>query len=197
MSDKIHPIKIEGNWDIGYALDIHTVSSQFIGYDEEGKQIFETERTKLGELVYKLKYRFDRSVIPEIVQIILSFATYKTIDVIIPVPPSNVHRSFQPVFEISKVLGEILKIPVLFDVIQKIKDTSELKNISDFEERAEILSDAFRVSSDVAIKGKTVMLFDDLYRSGSTLKAITRVLYDQGNVEKVKVLTLTRTRSKL
>jgi len=196
MSDKIHPIEIKGNWDIGYALDIHTVSSQFTGYDD-GRERFETERTRLGELVYRLKYRFDRSVIPEIVQIILSFATYKTIDVIIPVPPSNIHRSFQPVFEISKVLGEKLKLPVLFDVIQKNKDTSELKNVSDFEKRAEILSNAFRVTSNIAIKGKTVMLFDDLYRSGSTLKAITCVLYDQGNVEKVKVLTLTRTRSKL
>jgi len=196
MPDKIHPIKIEGNWDIGYPLDIHTVSSQFIGYDEEGKQKFETERSQLGELVYKLRYRFDKSVIPEIIEIVLSVARYKTIDVIIPVPPSNIHRSFQPVFEIAKSLGEKLNLPVLSDVVQKIKNTSELKNIGDFEQRSGILSDAFSISSDAAIRGKTVMLFDDLYRSGSTLTAITRVLYDQGHVQKVKVLTLTKTRSK-
>ncbi len=30
----INPIKLSGNWTEGYALDIHTIDSTFIGYDE-------------------------------------------------------------------------------------------------------------------------------------------------------------------
>jgi len=88
VSEEIHPIKIEGNWEIGYALDVHTKSSQFLGYDEFGKGLFDTERSQLGELLYRLKYRSDKSVIPEIVRLVTSFASFETIDVIIPVPPS-------------------------------------------------------------------------------------------------------------
>lgn len=42
---------------------------------------------------------------------------------------------------------------------------------------------------------KRVLLFDDLYRSGSTLNAITDVLLQAGQATSVSVLTLTRTRS--
>jgi competence protein ComFC len=39
-----------------------------------------------------------------------------------------------------------------------------------------------------------VLLFDDLYRSGETLAEATRTLQEQGRVQRVYVLTVTRTR---
>ncbi len=45
------------------------------------------------------------------------------------------------------------------------------------------------------IRGRRVLLFDDLFRSGATMNAITGVLYDQGQAQDVHALTLTRTRS--
>ncbi len=36
---------------------------------------------------------------------------------------------------------------------------------------------------------------DDLYRSGATMDAITRALYDQGSAADVFALAITRTRS--
>jgi len=38
-------------------------------------------------------------------------------------------------------------------------------------------------------------LFDDLYRSGATMDAITTALYEQGKAADVFALTITRTRS--
>jgi hypothetical protein len=98
MTD-LHPIKIKGNWSAGYVLDLHVESSDFIGYDEFGHAQYDTKRTELGELVYRLKYKRDTTVLDEIVQIISSFSSFKTIDVIIPVPPSNISKEFQPVVE--------------------------------------------------------------------------------------------------
>ena len=43
--------------------------------------------------------------------------------------------------------------------------------------------------------GKNVLLFDDLFRSGATMNAITDVLLNQGQVTSVSVLTITKTRS--
>jgi hypothetical protein len=71
VSEGIHPIKIEGNREIGYALDVHTKSSQLLGYDEFGRGVFDTERSQIGELLYRLKYRSDKSVIPDIIRAFL------------------------------------------------------------------------------------------------------------------------------
>ena len=196
MSEEIHPIKIKGNWEVGYALDVHTKSSQFLGFDDLGRERFDTERSRMGELLYRLKYRGDRTVVQEILQLVLNFATFETIDVIIPVPPSHTNRPFQPVIEIAVAIGSRLNIPVLTNLVQKVKETPELKNVGDFEEREKILDGAFKVIPVGCLSGKTVLLFDDLYRSGATLSSLTAVLYDQGKAKSVKVLTLTKTRSK-
>ena len=196
MSKEIHPIIIEGNWEFGCALDVHTKSSQFLGYNECGKSMFDTERSQIGELLYRLKYRSDKSVVEEIVRLVTSFTSFKTIDVIIPVPPSHTDRPFQPVIEIAKAIGAKIGLPVRTDVVRKIKDTPELKNVEDFEERKKLLKDAFAVKPVGILFGQTVLLFDDLYRSGATLSSLTTVLYDQGKAKSIKVLTLTKTRSK-
>ena len=113
---------------------------------------------------------------------------------IIPVPPSDFSRSYQPTLEIAKGVGEKIGKTVLHRYLSKIKQTNELKSTSDPNERKAILKDAFKVNYDW-MNGKKVLLFDDLYRSGSTLNEITKTLYNQGGVDKVYVLTITKTRS--
>jgi len=189
----LHPMKIRGNWDTGRALDWHIVSSQFIGYNEFGHAQFDTKYTKLGELVYKLKYKHDTTVLDDIVSIICNYDKFRSIDAIIPVPPSNISRTFQPVVEIAKRVGSSLEIQVLPNAVRKTKNTPELKNVATPQEKYDILKDVFEVV-EPSIKGKTVLVLDDLYHSGATLRAITDVLYKQGGVGKVKVLALTMTK---
>ena len=53
----IHPRRIVGNWRSGIALDVHTVRSTHLGVNEFGHDVFDTERSELGELLHRLKYR--------------------------------------------------------------------------------------------------------------------------------------------
>lgn len=191
---KINPVEIKGSWVYGVTLDVHTTSSQYMGQDSFGHDVFDTQRSPLGELVYRLKYGHDKSVIDEIVETVINYSNLKSIDVILPVPPSNLDRPFQPVYEIATELGKKLNKQVCFTSIKKIKKTPELKGITDLAKRSEILADAFEIDC-TEIEGRVVLLFDDLYRSGASLNAITSVLIKAG-VTQVKVLTLTRTRSK-
>jgi competence protein ComFC len=46
------------------------------------------------------------------------------------------------------------------------------------------------------VRGRRVLLFDDLYRSGATLSAAAHALQDEGKVAEVRVLAVTRTRSR-
>lgn len=190
---KINAQILKGKWKYGKALDLHTISSTFVS----GRS-FETKRTELGELLYRLKYDKDKKKIREISKVVADFlkkGNLKLIDAIVPAPPSVLKRRFQPVYKLAKRIGKELKLKVHFDYIIKAKQTEALKDIEDNVSRKEILKDAFKVC-DKRFKGKNVLLFDDIYRSGETLNAITEVLINYGEVKNVYVLTITKTRTK-
>lgn len=193
----LHPIKLSGDWHEGFALDVHTVSSTLMGYDQYGHEVFDSQRSTIGELLYRLKYRRDRTVLNEIVEVAANFITNEwkiKIEAIVPVPPSKSNRSVQPVIEVAKGISTRLRIPCS-EAIVKAKATPELKNVFDYQKRQELLREAFGIKN-LALKGKDILLFDDLFRSGATLNAITRLLYDSGVANRVYALTLTKTRSK-
>ena len=193
---EINPKRIAGDWTEGFALDFHTLSSEHIGDDEYGHPQFDTKRSEIGELLYKLKYREDKSVLDDLVTTVSQFIKSRNwpIDLIVPVPPSRKDRKFQPVPPLALGIGRTLGIDVFVDCVIKVKDTPELKNVFDFEERMRILKDAFQIGGRV-VSGRSVLLFDDLYRSGATLDAVSRLLQQEGKVKKTYVLTLTMTRS--
>jgi predicted amidophosphoribosyltransferase len=192
------PKIIEGNWVKGYALDLHTTCSEYIGDNEFGYPEFETTRSELGELIFRLKYKSDKTAIDEIVDTASDFLKNKwnilsKLDFMIAVLPSNYERIFQPVIEVARKLSSTLNLPLCEDCLYKIKNTPELKSVIEISERETILKDAFSIKGNNLI-GKNVLLFDDLFRSGATIRIITEVLYNKAKVNNVYVLTLTKTR---
>jgi predicted amidophosphoribosyltransferase len=187
-------MKIPGSWKEGYVLDYHTKSSDFVGYDEYGHPQFSTVRTPVGDLLYRLKYKGQKAALGEIVSVAAEFIRGwgPPVKVIVPVPPSR-PRSSQPVMHIAQGIGAVLEIPV-YDVVRKAPTAKELKNVFDYHERLKLLANAHSVTS-TDIRGKTVLLVDDLYRSGATLNAVTASLKTQGKVREVYAFCPTRTRS--
>jgi competence protein ComFC len=193
MSVKIAPRALRGPWVSGFALDVHTVSSTFLG-DDRGHPQFETVRSPIGELVYRLKYKHDGAVVDSIVEIVVEFlSTWKpSADMLVPAPPSNTARRSQPVMEVAKGISARWGLPLCEACIQKIRATGQMK---DFEtgKRIEALAEAYSADPD-AISHRRVLLFDDLYDSGATANAITRALLGPGGAGAVYLLTLTQTR---
>jgi len=189
-------IQIYGKWRIGFALDLHTHKSEFLGYNDNGRKMFDTERTEIGELVYNLKYKNDLSVVSLIVNYILKEVSLEIMNAVISVPPSDLNRQFQPLYEVGHALSQEINIPFFKDAIIKIKDTPQLKDILEQDERERILADAFMLNENYTFYGLNVLVIDDLFRSGATLNAVTSVLYNQATARNVYVLTLTKTRSK-
>ena len=199
---KINPRKIKDGRYEGYALDLHTTSSVFLGYDSYGHEQFDTKRSEMGELLYRLKYKSDKSVLEDIVNTSAEFLKNRwqiadNVDAIIPVPPSKSGRSIQPVIKVAKGISSKLKIPVCQNVLTKVEETPELKDIYDYNQRLKLLKNAFDVADASKTSGKNILLLDDLYRSGATVDAIVHTLFVEGKVNKVYVLALTRTRSNL
>jgi len=113
--------------------------------------------------------------------------------VIVPMPPSNLMRSFQPVNEIAGELARSLKIPLNMTSLKKTKTTQQMKDVGDFSARVATLEAAF--TSDRGLESKAVLLFDDLFQSGATMNVAARTLKDQGLAKSVYALALTRTRN--
>lgn len=67
-------------------------------------------------------------------------------------------------------------------------------NNYNYDDRLQLLEGAHTVQNSIT-KGKRILLFDDLFRSGATMNAITANLYDFGMAVEVFALSITRTRS--
>jgi predicted amidophosphoribosyltransferase len=197
MVAKVRPMRIPGRWREGYVLDYHTLSSAYLGDDEYGHPIFDTKRSELGELLYRLKYRLDESVLNELAETAASFirSWNSGATILVPVPPARA-RSLQPVNLVAEAIGTKTGIRVESRCVTRVKDTPELKNVYGYDERLRLLEGAHRVEVSV-VRGQKVLLFDDLYRSGATMNAITAALYDEGAVADVYAFALTRTRSRV
>lgn len=194
----IEPKIIIGNWTYGWALDQHTIHSTAGSSDSSAHPEFATERTEIGEALYKLKYRNDRSQVEPIAGTVADFIRGRPelsdIKAILAVPPSDTRRSFQPVQAVTTSIGALLSLPAPDDYLLKAKQTMPLKSITDKRTRRKELEDAFTVL-DLRFANRHVLLFDDLFRSGETLKAVTAALLFLGNAAMVSVITATITRS--
>jgi len=195
MAIRINVQRLSGPWRGGWALDLHTMPVPPLGeLPGSGYQ-----RTELGELLYQLKYRFDLTKLEPIAEAAADFLKTRwvlpSLAAMMPVPPSDLSRAFQPVEELAIRISQLTGLPMMLDYLQKTKATNPLKNIEDPASRKQQLQGVFALK-DRCLAGKHVLVFDDLYRSGETLSAITNVLYAQGNVARVYVLAVTRTRTK-
>jgi len=113
-------------------------------------------------------------------------------DLIVPIPIHS-NREKERGFNQSVILAqEIAKYYGRFDenVISRIKDTPHQTGLSK-ENRKINLDNAFKVLNKAKVKGKTILLIDDIYTTGSTLNECAECLYKSG-ADKVYGLCLAR-----
>jgi predicted amidophosphoribosyltransferase len=200
---EISPKPIYGNWSAGWALDRHTLSSRAASGSEGGPRSrydrFATERSEIGEALFRLKYQNDRAQVGPLAGAVSGFIRshpgLADINAVLAVPPSNADRSFQPVALLAAAVGMELGLAAPDDYVRKTRTTPPLKNIDDKHERREELDGAFAVV-DQRFAGQHLLLLDDLYRSGETLKAVTAALLFAGKAGRVSVVALTATRTR-
>lgn len=189
----INPTIITGNWDKGYVLDKHVLSSTPKGENVYGHMEFDTTRTELGELVFLLKNRGKQDAVCGIIDMIKHFLDnweeLKTVDIVLPVPPSKKYRAYQPASEIAEAIAEYLDVSFTDDVLEKTtSEQSKNMNKADKSLKGSI------VAKLKAKKPHSILLVDDLYSTGETLTECVSVLRNDPNLKNIYVLAMTKTK---
>lgn len=105
------------------------------------------------------------------------------VDVICRVPMTKRERDNKlcdQVAHLAKYAVRTLKVPYDAKLIRKIRETERQHKV-DFKDKAANVKDAFRVKKD--LKGKTVLLLDDIKTTGYTLNECAKQLRLQGAKE--------------
>lgn len=118
-------------------------------------------------------------------------------DVVVPVPlhPLGIKtREFNQCCVISSKLASVFKKSWRPFVLERVRNTAPQASFLRRRERKANVRGAFslRESEKGKIKGKKVMLFDDIFTTGSTVEECSAALVSGGAAE-VKVLTVFRT----
>ena len=116
-------------------------------------------------------------------------------DYIIPVPVTHkdlMKKGFYHTFLVTKMISQKYNLPVIKNLIVKTRQTlpqSSLKR----KERLTNLKDAFRINKKYQnkISNKKLLLFDDVYTTGSTVQEISKEL-SQYKVKNINVLAIAR-----
>jgi predicted amidophosphoribosyltransferase len=186
--------KIKGNWDLGYSLDKHVISSVYIGDNEYGKPQFDTKRSEMGEALYQLKYKFDNTKsLPIAQQMVNSLSPLFKPSFIIPMPASKA-RQIQPVTEITKHISVLMNIPYIENILVKKASEIQLKDIDNKEDKIQTLLGIFSFNDKLAGGLYDVLVIDDLYDTGATLEAATTTLRNYEKIRHIFVATVTRRR---
>jgi ATP-dependent DNA helicase RecQ len=109
-------------------------------------------------------------------------------DLILYVPPTS---SGDLVKNFAVKISQVLKFPISHNLV-KARQTKEQKVFENGYLKTDNVSGAFTFSTPNDIKGKRILLIDDIFDSGATLKEIGRLLTNFGAV-KIAPLVIART----
>ncbi len=159
----------------------------------------------MRELVHRFKYNRDlslRDVLGLMLERVLSDPRLAAEDLaawtLVPVPLHRLRqreREFNQSWELCRVLAKSTGIAMM-DAMQRVLPTDKQAELSR-SQRLKNLRNAFAMKpvpegKDLPLRGKQVLLVDDVFTTGATTDACARVLRRQGKVEKVVVITVAR-----
>jgi ComF family protein len=148
--------------------------------------LFFKKESRVQHLLHRLKYNGQRQLGIFLGKLLgerlIQSGRYSAVDFVIYVPlhkKRERHRGYNQAALIAEGIAEMLAIPVLRNVLIKTKATQSQTRKGRFS-RYENLKSVFEVVDPEKIRGKHILLVDDVITTGATLEACGIVLHAAG-----------------
>lgn len=117
----------------------------------------------------------------------------KTYDIIIPVPLNNIRkrqRGYNQTELIAKELAKNFENLEYMDVLIKTKNTVPQSTLNK-QQRQKNLENVYKLRESTCINNKNILLFDDIYTTGTTVNECAKILKTLGK-NKISVLSIAK-----
>lgn len=160
---------------------------------EQGKSLW-LHKAPVSTSLYQFKYKNRRSFgevyAEELYRKFARMLRIWGIDLIVPIPihaKKRRQRGYNQAEIIAKYLGDKTGIPVNVKALKRVRDTKPQKELTG-KERKKNLQNAFAQGKG-NVRGKRILLIDDIYTTGITIEESAKVLRRHG-AQKVYFLTI-------
>ncbi len=142
-------------------------------------------RTRMGTLIHLMKYHYSREAADRLAAFLIDYLTdyplpYRP-DLIVTVPDSIPNRPFSPVGYIAERIANKLGWSARRDIIVRARLEKPQKDRS-FEERLADNRPRYALRHPEAVRGKTVLLFDDIFATGKSFIEAAELIREQNPV---------------
>jgi ComF family protein len=135
------------------------------------------------ELIHVLKYQKLKSALAPLARIIKPYAasTLKNPADFVFVPiPLHPARERERGFNQAKLIAGLLSPQIHSNNLVRIKNTKSQVEMKNYNDREKNIAGSFCLKNPELIKGKSIVLVDDVFTSGATMKEAARVLKSAG-----------------
>ncbi len=150
----------------------------------------------LKNMIHLFKYQNKFALASPLAKLLLDVIP-SNVEGIVPVPlhlKKLQERKYNPSAhlgrELSHELSKTIRVPVYLDVLKKTVSTPSQTELSQTERQKNVLG-VFGVAQEHKIKGRHILLLDDVYTTGATAEECSRVL-KQAGASQISVVTLAR-----
>ena len=145
--------------------------------------IWDYEDEKVKKIIREIKFEFNRELLRELVKG-CEFEIGGKWDYLVPIPlfwQRENWRGFNQAEILAEEVGEKLDLEIK-KVLRRVKKTEQQAKIKNKKERLKNVRGVFEVREEKkdVLKGKKILLIDDVFTSGSTMREVTRVLKKAG-----------------
>jgi competence protein ComFC len=164
--------------DCNYNIHNYHQGIALFTYTREGKKIIQ-------DIKFQGNKKLGRDLGDKLGQKIKT-KNWDEIHMILPVPlhPNREReRGFNQSWEIARGITKSISSPLVNNLLIRVRDTPHQTDLTK-RERERNIKNAFSVKDQQLVVGKTILLVDDVYTTGSTINECGKVLMD-GGAEKV------------
>jgi len=178
------PGSLPGPWPAGMALAMHSRE------EREG-------RTATADLLDRFKYAGERTLAPllgrALAEAVRSRPGFEQVEAVVHVPATTRRPRVEPACDLAREVAKALRVRCLPGLVARTREMEHQKDIVRWAEKTENVRGAFRVRRPEFLRGRKLLLVDDVYDSGATLEEAWRTVMQAGARE-VVVAAITRTR---